>query len=140
DRLRAFESVEDNEKERTKFAVQALDDEASWLVTRYPQFFTGTLLGIGGTGYSILNGDFGIGSAIAVSGGGIMTYTAFNGTATTIDKMLTFKDNIPEQQQVWEAALDEHRMNGFASRDLSPEEVNEKVLHPLGASHNIAYK
>lgn len=142
DRVEALEYASENydEFERVKFAAEAMDDESTWLASRYPQFVGGTLLGIGGAIYSAVKGDVELGSALALGTGSFMTYTAFNGTPETIDKVLTFNDSIEEQQQIWEQALEEHEENGFDQKGSPTREVNQKMLHPVGADHNIAVK
>lgn len=140
ERIHCLENAPEDYDEKLRFSLKAMDDEASWLLTRYPQFVGGTILGIGGAGYSAMNGNLNLGSGTALGAGAFMTYTAFNGTAETIDKILTFRDSIPEQEQIWKQAREEHDLNGFASRETSPREVNHKMLHPIGANHEILYK
>jgi hypothetical protein len=139
-RIVSLENAPREGEESIRYSLKALDDEASWLLSRYPQFVGGTLLGVGGAAYSAAVGDVSTGSALSMIGGSSMTYTAFNGTSETMDKILTFRDEIPEQEEIWKEALEEHRLNGFSSREVAPNEVNHRMLHPFVSKHNMAYK
>lgn len=139
-RIASLESAPRQGDGAIRYSLQAMDDEASWLLSRYPQFVGGTILGIGGTAYSIANGDISLGSGMSIGAGSVMTYTAFNGTSETIDKILTFRDEIPEQEEIWKEALEEHRKNGLSSRKVAPDEMHHELLHPFVSKHDISYR